>query len=286
MTRKELIQQIKEKQSFLCVGLDPDVKKIPQCVVDECKADLDEDEEYDDSLAIILFNQCIIDATAPYCVAYKPNLAFYESLGAMGMVAYEETVAYIRENYPTHFIIADAKRGDIGNTSKMYAKTFFEQYDVDALTVAPYMGEDSVTPFLGYDDKWVILLALTSNKGSYDFQLTEDAQGERLFEKVLKQSQQWGNDENMMYVVGATQGQMFQDIRKIAPNHFLLVPGVGAQGGSLQEVCKYGMTKDCGLLVNSSRGIIYASNGEDFAEVAAQKAKELQQEMAAELAKI
>ena len=287
MTRKELIQQIKEKQSFLCVGLDPDVKKIPQCVVDECKADLDEDEEYDDSLAIILFNQYIIDATAPYCVAYKPNLAFYESLGAMGMVAYEETVAYIRENYPTHFIIADAKRGDIGNTSKMYARSFFEgDAKVDAVTVAPYMGEDSVSPFLGYDDKWVILLALTSNKGSHDFQLMEDKNGERLFEKVLKQSQQWGNEENMMYVVGATQGQMFEDIRKIVPNHFLLVPGVGAQGGSLQEVCKYGMIPgDCGLLVNSSRGIIFASNDDDFAEVAAEKAKELQQEMAAELSK-
>ena len=287
MTRQELIQQIKEKQSFLCVGLDPDVKKIPQCVVDECKADLDEDEEYDDSLAIILFNQCIIDATAPYCVAYKPNLAFYESLGAMGMVAYEETVAYIRENYPTHFIIADAKRGDIGNTSKMYARSFFEgDAKVDAVTVAPYMGEDSVSPFLGYDDKWVILLALTSNKGSHDFQLMEDKNGERLFEKVLKQSQQWGNEENMMYVVGATQGQMFEDIRKIVPNHFLLVPGVGAQGGSLQEVCKYGMIPgDCGLLVNSSRGIIFASNDDDFAEVAAEKAKELQQEMAIELSK-
>ena len=286
MTRQQLIQQIREKQSFLCVGLDPDIKKIPQCVIDECKAELAaDDEEYDESLAIILFNQYIIDATAPYCVAYKPNLAFYESLGANGLVAYEETVAYIRENYPNHFIIADAKRGDIGNTSKMYAKTFFEQYDVDALTVAPYMGEDSVTPFLSYNDKWVILLALTSNKGSHDFQLTEDKDGERLFEKVLKQSQQWGNDENMMYVVGATQGQMFEDIRKIVPNHFLLVPGVGAQGGSLEEVCKYGMNKDCGLLVNSSRGIIYASNGEDFAKVAAQKAQELQQQMDIELKK-
>ena len=203
-----------------------------------------------------------------------------------GIAAFEGTIEYLKENYPHHFVIADAKRGDIGNTSKMYAKTFFESYDVDALTVAPYMGEDSVTPFLGYKDKWVILLALTSNKGSHDFQLIEDAHGERLFEKVLKQSQQWGNDENMMYVVGATQGQMFQDIRKYAPNHFLLVPGVGAQGGSLQEVCKYGMIKDCGLLVNSSRGIIYASNGADFAEVAAQKAQELQQEMAAELAKL
>jgi len=285
MTRQQLIQQIREKQSFLCVGLDPDIKKIPQCVIDECKAELEDGEEYDESLALQLFNQYIIDATAPYCVAYKPNLAFYESLGAMGLVAYEETVSYIRENYPTHFIIADAKRGDIGNTSKMYAKTFFEEYDVDALTVAPYMGEDSVTPFLGYDDKWVILLALTSNKGSHDFQLTEDAQGERLFEKVLKKSQEWGDANNMMYVVGATQGQMFEDIRKIVPNHFLLVPGVGAQGGSLEEVCKYGMNSDCGLLVNSSRGIIYASGGDDFAEVAAQKAQELQQQMDIELKK-
>ena len=288
MTRKELIQQIREKQSFLCVGLDPDIKKIPQCVIDECRAELAaDDEEYVESLAIILFNQYIIDATAPYCVAYKPNLAFYESLGANGLVAYEETVSYIRENYPNHFIIADAKRGDIGNTSAMYARSFFEgDSQADAVTVAPYMGEDSVTPFLGYDGKWVILLALTSNKGSHDFQLMEDANGERLFEKVLKISQQWGTKDNMMYVVGATQGQMFEDIRKIVPDHFLLVPGVGAQGGSLQEVCKYGMTKDCGLLVNSSRGIIFASNGKDFADVAAQKAKELQEQMAAELAKI
>ena len=287
MERKELIEQIHKKQSFLCVGLDPDIKKIPQCVIDECKEDLAEDEEYDDSLAIILFNQYIIDATAPYCVAYKPNLAFYEALGANGLVAYEETVAYIRENYPKHFIIADAKRGDIGNTSKMYARSFFEgDTQVDAVTVAPYMGEDSVCPFLEYDGKWVVLLALTSNKGSHDFQLMEDAQGERLFEKVLKTSQQWGTKDNMMYVVGATQGQMFEDIRKIVPDHFLLVPGVGAQGGSLEEVCKYGMTKDCGLLVNSSRGIIFASNGKDFAEVAAQKAKELQQQMAVELQKI
>ena len=282
MTRQELIQQIHDKQSFLCVGLDPDIKKIPQCVIDECKEDLDTDEEYDESLAIILFNQYIIDATAPYCVAYKPNLAFYESLGARGLVAYEETVSYIRENYPNHFIISDAKRGDIGNTSKMYARSFFEgDAQADAVTVAPYMGEDSVGPFLEYDGKWVVLLALTSNKGSHDFQLMEDAQGERLFEKVLKTSQQWGNDENMMYVVGATQGQMFEDIRKVAPRHFLLVPGVGAQGGSLEEVCKYGMLPDdIGLLVNSSRGIIFASQGEDFAEVAAEKAKELQEQMA------
>ena len=282
MNRQELINQIKEKQSFLCVGLDTDINKIPQCIIDEAKEKDGEDYVF---RALCEFNALIIDATAPYCVAYKPNLAFYEAYGVDGILAFEATVEYLKEEYPNHFIIADAKRGDIGNTSKMYAKTFFEEYDVDALTVAPYMGEDSVTPFLGYDDKWVILLALTSNKGSYDFQLTEDAQGERLFEKVLKKSQQWGNDENMMYVVGATQGRMFEDIRKVAPTHFLLVPGVGAQGGSLQEVCQYGMTKDCGLLVNSSRGIIYASNGEDFAEVAAQKAKELQEQMAEEIKK-
>lgn len=286
MTRQELINQIMEKRSFLCVGLDPDIKKIPQCIIDECKAELDEGDEYDESLAIMAFNQAIIDATAPYCVAYKPNLAFYESLGSMGLAAYEETIDYLHENYPNHFIIADAKRGDIGNTSAMYARAFFEgETQVDALTVAPYMGEDSVTPFLGYDGKWVVLLALTSNKGSHDFQLTEDCSGERLFEKVLRQSQQWGTPENMMYVVGATQGSMFSDIRRLAPDHFLLVPGVGAQGGSLQEVCKYGMTKDCGLLVNSSRGIIFASAGSDFAEVAAKKAEELQQQMDEELEK-
>lgn len=268
------------------MGLDPDIKKIPQCIIDDCKAELEDGDEYDDSLAIMAFNQAIIDATAPYCVAYKPNLAFYESMGSMGVAAYEETVAYLRENYPNHFIIADAKRGDIGNTSAMYARSFFEgDTQVDALTVAPYMGEDSVKPFLGYDGKWVILLALTSNKGSYDFQLTEDKDGERLFEKVLKTSQQWGTKDNMMYVVGATQGRMFEDIRKLVPDHFLLVPGVGAQGGSLEEVCKYGMNKDCGLLVNSSRGIIFASNGEDFAEVAGQKACELRDQMDEELTK-
>jgi len=284
MTRQELIQQIREKQSFLCVGLDTDINKIPACVKklvdDKCE---DEDDRL--SMYIYAFNKLIIDATAPYCVAYKPNLAFYECYGIEGLFAYHKTVGYLKQKYPHHFIIADAKRGDIGNTSKMYARTFFEEYDVDALTVAPYMGEDSVTPFLGYEGKWAILLALTSNKGSHDFQLTEDRQGERLFEKVLKTSQQWGSDENMMYVVGATQGRMFEDIRKVVPTHFLLVPGVGAQGGSLQEVCQYGMTTDCGLLVNSSRGIIYASAGEDFAEVAAQKARELQQEMKIELKK-
>lgn len=296
MTRQELVNQIKTKRSFLCVGLDPDIKKIPQCVIDDCKAEVGDDEEYDDTLAIMAFNQAIIDATAPYCVAYKPNLAFYESLGSMGVAAYEEAVAYLRENYPNHFIIADAKRGDIGNTSKMYARSFFEgDTQVDALTVAPYMGEDSVKPFLEYEGKWVILLALTSNKGSQDFQMTPlhtplvgrwgpgVFQGERLYEKVLKTSMQWGTEENMMYVVGATQGRMFEDIRDIVPHHFLLVPGVGAQGGSLEEVCKYGMNEDCGLLVNSSRGIIFASSGEDFAEVAGMKAKELQEQMAREL---
>ena len=249
MNRKQLVEQIFQKKTFLCVGLDPDIRKMPECVQQE------EDP-------IFFFNKQIIDATAPYCVAYKPNLAFYECLGVKGMTSFERTVEYLQKFYPDHFIIADAKRGDIGNTSAMYARTFFEEYNVDALTVAPYMGEDSVTPFLEYKGKWVVLLALTSNKGSHDFQLTEDKEGERLFEKVLKKSQQWGNEDNMMYVVGATQGQMFQDIRKAAPNHFLLVPGVGAQGGSLQEVCKYGIIKDCGLLVNSSSGIIYAGHDE------------------------
>ena len=273
MTRKELIQQIRAKQSFLCVGLDTDMKKIPQHLLAE------EDP-------IFAFNRAIIDATAPYCVSYKPNLAFYEAFGVKGLAAFEKTIEYLKAKYPEHFVIADAKRGDIGNTSAMYARTFFETYDVDALTVAPYMGEDSVTPFLGYEGKWVVLLALTSNKGSHDFQLTESPDGERLFEKVLRRSQQWANDGQMMYVVGATQGQMFEDVRRLAPTHFLLVPGVGAQGGSLQEVCKYGMTRDCGLLVNSSRGIIYASPDEDFAEAAAGKARELQEQMAAELSRL
>ncbi len=280
MNRKELVEQIFAKKSFLCVGLDTDINKLPECIKNN------EEIQGAEAEMMFVFNKAIIDATAPYCVAYKPNLAFYESHGIDGMIAFENTIKYLKAHYPHHFIIADAKRGDIGNTSKMYAQTFFEEFDLDSLTVAPYMGEDSVKPFLEYKDKWVILLALTSNKGSHDFQLTEDKQGERLFEKVLKKSQEWGNDENMMYVVGATQGQMFEDIRKVAPNHFLLVPGVGAQGGSLQEVCKYGIIKDCGLLVNSSRGIIYASNGDDFAEVAAQKAKELQEQMAEELAKL
>ncbi|QUB94335.1 orotidine-5'-phosphate decarboxylase [Prevotella denticola] len=270
MNRQQLIHQIFTKKTFLCVGLDTDISKIPEHLKNETDP-------------IFAFNKAIIDATAPYCVAYKPNLAFYESYGLKGMMAFEKTIQYLKNHYSTHFIIADAKRGDIGNTSKMYARTFFEEYDLDSVTVAPYMGEDSVKPFLEYNGKWVILLALTSNKGSHDFQLTEDKSGERLFEKVLKKSQEWGTPENLMYVVGATQGRMFEDIRRIAPEHFLLVPGVGTQGGSLQEVCKYGMTKDCGLLVNSSRGIIYAGKGTDFAEAAARKAREMREEMAVEL---
>ena len=272
MNRQKLVEQICTKRTFLCVGLDTDIKKIPQHLLNE-------------ESPIFAFNKAIIDATAPYCVAYKPNLAFYESLGVNGIAAFEHTVRYLRKYYPHHFVIADAKRGDIGNTSSLYARTYFEQYDIDALTVAPYMGEDSVSPFLEYDDKWVILLALTSNRGSADFQLMEDTHGEHLFERVLKKSQQWAGPDKMMYVVGATQGAKFQEIRLLAPNHFLLVPGVGAQGGSLQEVCRYGMIADCGLLVNSSRGIIYASNGTDFAEAAAKSAQTLQAEMAIELDK-
>ena len=290
MTKQELIENIQRKKSFLCVGLDTDIQKIPQHLLKE-----------DDP--IFAFNKAIVDATAKYCIAYKPNLAFYEAHGVKGWIALEKTVKYIRDNYPDQFIIADAKRGDIGNTSKLYARTFFEEMDVDAVTVAPYMGEDSVTPFIqGYEGKWVILLALTSNKGSFDFQLTplltspegEETKGERLFEKVILKSQEWvekssprgGSEGVMMYVVGATRGQAFEDIRRIAPNHFLLVPGIGAQGGSLEEVCKYGMTKDCGLIVNSSRAIIYASNGEDFSERAGEEARKVQQQMAKEIEKL
>ena len=275
MTRKEITEQIFKKKSFLCIGLDTDIKKIPKSLLDN------DDPIFD-------FNKAIIDATAPYCVAYKPNLAFYEAAGIKGMIAFEKIVEYLKKNYHEHFIIADAKRGDIGNTSAMYARTFFEEYDIDALTVAPYMGEDSVAPFLGYDGKWVVLLALTSNKGSYDFQLTEDKSGEKLFEKVLRKAQEWGNDENLMFVVGATQGRMFENVRRIAPHSFLLVPGIGAQGGSLEEVCRFGMTDDCGLLVNSSRGILYpcekdSCDIEQYASLVKEKAQELQQEMAKEL---
>ena len=267
MTKQELIDNIRRKKSFLCVGLDTDVNKIPEHLFDKT----------DD--AIFEFNKQIIDATADLCVAYKPNLAFYESIGLEGWDILERTVEYIRTNYPDQFIIADAKRGDIGNTSAMYARTFFGNMDFDAVTVAPYMGEDSVSPFLTYENKWAIVLALTSNKGAFDFQFMEQ-DGEKLFEKVLKTSKTWGTDENMMYVVGATKTEMLSDIRKIIPTHFLLVPGVGTQGGSLQEVAKYGLTDECGLLVNSSRQIIYASSEADFAEKAREEALKVQQEMA------
>lgn len=271
MTRQELIENIRKKKSFLCVGLDTDVRKIPQHLLNEPDP-------------IFAFNKAIIDATAPYCVAYKPNLAFYESLGVEGWQALERTVKYLRDNYPDQFIIADAKRGDIGNTSQLYARSFFEHLNVDAITVAPYMGRDSVSPFLGYEGKWVILLALTSNSGSLDFQMTEDKDSKRLFESVLEKSAEWAGSDEMMYVVGATRGALFTDVRKVAPKSFLLVPGVGAQGGSLEEVCRYGMTDECGLLVNSSRGIIYASTDTDFAERAAEEAKKLASEMATQLA--
>lgn len=270
MKREELIKNIGRKGSFLCVGLDPDIKKIPAHLL-----------EGDNPL--YEFCRAIVDATAPYCVAYKPNLAFFESLGADGLRQLEMTVKHIRENYPDQFIIADAKRGDIGNTSALYARAAFEHMDVDAITVAPYMGEDSVKPFLGYEGKWVVLLALTSNPGSKDFQfLPVNGEGRRLFEEVILKSSEWAGPDEMMYVVGATQGRMFEDIRRVAPKSFLLVPGVGAQGGSLEEVCRYGMLSngECGLLINSSRGIIYASTGLDFAEAAAEAAKALAAQMA------
>lgn len=267
MTKQQLIENIKRKCSFLCIGLDTDIKKIPAHLLNETDP-------------LFAFNKAIIDATADYCIAYKPNLAFYESLGVEGMIAFEKTVTYLRENYPDQFIIADAKRGDIGNTSEMYARSFFDHMKVHAVTVAPYMGEDSVKPFLIYPNRWVILLALTSNKGSADFQLTEDKNGERLFEKVIKKSQAWASDEQLMYVVGATRGSLFADIRRYAPTHFLLVPGIGAQGGSLEEVVKHGMNEECGLIVNSSRAVIYADNSTEFATVAREKATAIQQEMA------
>lgn len=266
MNRQELVENIRRKGSFLCVGLDSDIKKLPAHLL-QCEN------------PVLEFNKAIIDATAPYCVAYKPNLAFYEASGVDGWKTLEETVRYIRQNYPDQFIIADAKRGDIGNTSDLYARSFFDHLDVDALTVAPYMGKDSVTPFLGRKGKWVILLALTSNAGSADFQMLRLDNGRRLFEQVIETSKQWSGDDEMMYVVGATQGRLFEDIRRVAPTNFLLVPGVGAQGGSLEEVAKYGMSKDCGLLVNSSRGIIFASRDEDFAHAAAAEAARLAQQM-------
>ncbi|WP_339695659.1 orotidine-5'-phosphate decarboxylase [uncultured Roseivirga sp.] len=263
MTRAELFGQIQKKKSFLCVGLDTDLNKIPKHLLDS------EDPIFE-------FNKQIIDATAQYAVAYKPNIAFYEAYGVKGWQSLEKTIAYISKDI---FILADAKRGDIGNTSKMYAKAFFENMDCDAITVAPYMGEDSVKPFLEFDNKWVILLALTSNAGGKDFQNLELTQGGELFEEVLRKSQEWGTEDQLMYVVGATRAEALTKIRKIVPNHFLLVPGVGAQGGSLKDVAQYGMNSQCGLLVNSSRGIIYASQNQDFAKVAGEKAHELQLEM-------
>jgi orotidine-5'-phosphate decarboxylase len=268
MTKQELFENIQRKKSFLCVGLDTDINKIPEFMFDASNDPVFE------------FNKAIIDATADLCVAYKPNLAFYESLGLAGWDVLDRTVDYIRTHNPDQFIIADAKRGDIGNTSAMYARTFLGNMNFDSVTVAPYMGEDSVTPFLGYDGKWVILLALTSNKGAYDFQFEKNAEtGERLFEKVLKTSLEWGTDENMMYVVGATKAEMLSDIRAVVPDHFLLVPGVGAQGGSLEEVARYGLNSTCGLLVNSSRQIMYASSESDFALAARREAEKVQTEM-------
>jgi orotidine-5'-phosphate decarboxylase len=265
MNHLQLFERIVKKHSFLCIGLDSEFKKIPAILKNAVDP-------------VLEFNKRIVDATNQYAVAYKPNLAFYESEGSKGLITLESTVKYIRENYPDIFIIADAKRGDIGNTSKMYAKAFLEKMPFDAVTVAPYMGEDSVTPFLSYEGKWVILLALTSNKGADDFQYHNE-DGIKLFERVLSVSRKWGTIDNMMYVVGATRPEMINEIRKIVPEHFLLVPGIGAQGGSLEGVVKYGMTNKCGLLVNSSRGIIFADNSENFDKTAAVKAKEVQQEM-------
>lgn len=264
MTRQELIEQIRQKQSFLCVGLDPDLSKIP--------AHLLETED-----PIFEFNKAIIDATKAYCVAYKPNIAFFECHGPKGWESLRKTLEYIPKNI---FTIADAKRGDIGNTSTYYAKTYFEYLKCDSVTVAPYMGEDSVTPFLEFENKWVILLALTSNKGALDFQFMTDTKGEQLYKKVLRKSTKWGTPENLMYVVGATRAEGIGEVRQLVPDHFFLVPGVGAQGGSLEDVSKYGWNKDCGLLVNSSRGIIYASSGTDFAEKAGEEAQKLQSDMA------
>lgn len=270
MNRQELIELIKRKKSFLCVGLDSDISKLPECLADK------EDPVFE-------FNKAIIDSTLPYTVAYKPNLAFYESQGIKGLISLKKTMDYLRRFDKECFTIADAKRGDIGNTSQQYAKAFLSpesDFGFDSMTIAPYMGEDSVKPFTVYENKWVILLALTSNKGAEDFQFMTDKEDLKLFERVLIKSQQWATKDNLMFVCGATQAEMFGRIRELAPEHFLLVPGVGAQGGSLSQVCKYGLTKDCGLLVNSSRGIIFADKEESFAETAARKAKELQEEMA------
>ena len=265
MDQNRLFENILTKRSFLCIGLDSEMGKIPPILLR--KKD-----------AIFEFNRRIIDATHEYAVAYKPNVAFYECFGAKGWTSLELTVKYIKENYPDIFVIADAKRGDIGNTSRLYAKAFLENMPFDAITVAPYMGEDSVTPFLSYNEKWVVLLALTSNKGSDDFQYHNE-DGIRLFERVLTVSQKWGTVNNLMYVVGATRADMLKDIRQLVPDHFLLVPGIGAQGGSLEEVAKYGLNSKCGLLVNSSRAIIFADNTGNFDRVAGEKAKEMQLEM-------
>lgn len=267
MTANQLFHQIKEKKSFLCVGLDTDLNKIPRMLLDF---------EY----PIFEFNKQIVDATADFTIAYKPNLAFYEMHGAAGWISLEMTVNYIREKYPEIFIIADAKRGDIGNTSGMYAKAFFEKMDFDAITVSPYMGSDSVMPFLEYKNKWVIILALTSNQGAEDFQYSKGKSPDKvLYEHVLQTSAVWGTTNNIMYVVGATKAEMLTKIRTIVPDHFLLVPGVGAQGGSLEDVAKYGFNSKCGLIVNSSRAIIYADCTNDFAKVAREKTKEVQEEM-------
>ncbi len=269
MNHQQLFENIVAKRSFLCVGLDPEIGKLPPHLLDS-----------DDP--VFEFNKGIIDATHRYAVAYKPNIAFYECLGIAGWKSLSSTLDYIRENYPGIFVIADAKRGDIGNTSKMYAKAFFENMSFDAVTVAPYMGEDSVTPFLSYPGKWVILLALTSNRGADDFQYHSEG-GMRLFEKVLTVSKHWGNPGNLMFVAGATRASMLREIRAIVPDNFLLVPGVGAQGGSLAEVAEYGLTSGCGLLVNSSRGIIFADSSTDYAKAAGEKAAEMKTEMEARL---
>ena len=266
MTSQELFEQIRSKRSFLCVGLDTDLKKVPQHLL-----------AGDDP--IFEFNKAIIDATAPYCVSYKPNLAFYEAAGTKGWNALVKTVKYLRGHYPEQFIIADAKRGDIGNTSQMYARVFFQEMDFNAVTLSPYMGSDTAEPFYSYAGKWAVLLALTSNASARDFETLKLENGEMLYERVLRTSMDWGTEDNTMYVVGATQAAQLGSVRSIVPDHFLLVPGVGAQGGSLEEVARYGMNKRCGLLVNSSRGIIYASGGRDFARAAAGAAAQLQSQM-------
>lgn len=266
MKRIELVEQIKSKGTFLCVGLDPDPKLMPSNIAKDAEG-------------ILEFNKAIIDATSDYCIAYKPNTAFYECLGLKGWQALTDTVKYIKTKYPEHLVIVDAKRGDIGNTSRMYARAFFDEMGADAVTVAPYMGQDSVQPFLEYEDKWTILLALTSNKSAEDFEMIKDKNEHCVYERVLKRSLRWGNPVNMMYVVGATHPEAFENIRKIVPRHFLLVPGVGAQGGSIEAVCEYGLNDECGLIINSSRAIIYASQQDDFAQAAGAKAKSIAERM-------